>query len=402
MEDDKNKKSHAIVPVYKYVSTSIESFDMFGVNKKPEKRERLTIKQLPNMPNSVDTAYTYIYFSGANSDVNQGYLLTLIGNYRRSSRTVYFYIDRNNNFDFTDDGPADSLPYGKMSLEVSLKNLTNNEASHRIRLSRIRYGKNLAYKSLLTDHFKKNSGDKIFTNINYCYREQRLNTLAGEYVSETDSFRVAIKDMNVNGLFNESCKDRFYIGGLHEQIMTEDMLEIQPNFENTVFEWNRKQYKLVNIDPSGQYIDIEQVESPELQKKLKIGKSVGDFSFVNILNNREELKAYKKQEVYLYFWSLGTLDTTQAKYLKLLATEFEEDIQVIALNHGNHPRKVRAYEFYNDIVWKIGYSSVAIGRQFFIESVPTGYYLGKKCKLKQEHWSPEQMYNHLKSQATQE
>jgi hypothetical protein len=398
VEDDKIKKSHAIVPVYKYVSTSIESFDMFGVNKKPEDRERIEIKKLPNMSRSRDTGYTYIYFSGANSTINQGYILTLIGNYRRSRRTVYFHIDRNNNFDFTDDGPPDSLIFGSMNFEVVLKNTQNENAEHHIRLSRIRYGKNLAYKSLLTDHFKVNSGSKIFTNINYCYREQRLNTLSGVLVNASDSFRVGIKDMNVNGLFNESCIDRFYIGPKNEAIFTDEMLEIQPTYEKTLFEWNKKQYHIVNIDPQGQYVDIEQVEFPKLQKQLKIGRKISNFPFVNTKNQREELKEFKKGEVFLYFWDRETLDSTDELYLKKIKQEYSERIQVIALNHGDHPRQVRVYEYYNDVEWKIGYSSGFIGRQFYLEAVPTGFYLGKRCKLKGQDLSPIQMYTLLQSE----
>jgi hypothetical protein len=368
---------------------------MFGVNKKPEERERLTIKKLPKMVACRDTGYTYIYFSGANSEVNQGYLLTLIGNYRRSQRTVYFYVDRNNNFDFSDDGPPDSLAYGETQLEVSLKNTQNPQAEHRIRLSRIEYGKNLHYKVLLAEHFRNNSGTKLFTNINYCYREQRLNMLSGVLTTDNDSFRIGIKDMNVSGLFNESCIDRFYIGPKNEPVFTDDMLEIQPDFERTLFEWNKKQYKIVNIDPSGQFVDIEQVEYPKLVKKLRIGKSVESFPFVNIENKREDLSDYKKKEVYLYFWNLENMDSQDTMYLHKIFDEFGEQIEVIALNHGDHPRKVRVYEYYNDVVWKVGYSSGFIGRQFFLESVPTGYYLGKKCKLKSEDIRPKEMYELL-------
>lgn len=400
VEDDKIKKSHAIVPVYKYVTTSIESFDMFGVNKKPEERERITIKKLPEMPACRDTGYTYIYFSGANSDVNQGYLLTLIGNYRRSLRTIYFFVDRNNNFDFSDDGPPDSLQYGVPSFELTLKNTLNSEAEHKIRLSRIQYGKNLKYKALLGEHFRNNSGTKIFTNINYCYREQRLNMLSGVLTTATDSFRVGIKDMNVSGLFNESCVDRFYVGPKHEEVYTDDMLEIQPNFERTLFEWNRKQYKLTNIEPTGKYVDIQEVEFPELKKKLKTGKSVDDFGFVNIENKREDLSDYKKKEVYLHFWNLQNVQEEDTMYLAKIQRDFGDKLQIIALNHGDHPRKVRVYEYYNDVTWKMGYSSGFIARQFFLESVPYGFYLGKKCKLKQENIKPIEMYEYLQKKYT--
>jgi hypothetical protein len=88
--DDAFAKSQSILPVYKFDSMRIEPYAKFGVDM-GKNQAWYTIKQLPDMAGCKDTGYTYIYFSGSDNAINKGYLLTLIGNYVRSRRTMYFY-----------------------------------------------------------------------------------------------------------------------------------------------------------------------------------------------------------------------------------------------------------------------------------------------------------------------
>lgn len=399
MQDDKISRSLAILPVYVYEFNEIEPFTFFGVDeKKKGEQTPLVIKQFPEMVNVYDTAYTYIYFSGANNDVNQGYCLTLIGNYKRSRRTVYFYVDRNNNLDFTDDGAPDSLNYRTDSVVIKLANLNNAEAEHHLKLTRIPYGENISYKRLLTEHFKKHSGDKKFSNINYCYREQRLNTIGGKYITPTDSFTLALKDMNNDGVFNESCMDKVYIGGVHDIITTEDMTWILPNPEEIFFEWNKKRYHVVSISPTGDYIDIVQVKDAVLTKQLEPGKKIPKFSFINLKSQKEEIKDYRKKPTYIFFWDEATLTEEDTQYLNKLHLEFKDELNIITLNHGDVPRNVRKYQYYNAIPWPMAFSTYQIGKLFYIETLSRGVLTGKRLKLVDDSISPKEVYQLQKAQ----
>jgi len=97
-EDEQFKRSLSILPVYEWQSNSIEPYTRFGVDP-PKDQKDLLVTRLPDLSRCRDTGYTFLYFSGADNEINQGYILVLIGNYKRSHRTVYFYIDRNNNLD---------------------------------------------------------------------------------------------------------------------------------------------------------------------------------------------------------------------------------------------------------------------------------------------------------------
>ena len=393
-QDDKIKKSLAIIPVYQYESDSIEPYTHFGIAKKPEEKD-LIIRKLPSMTACRDTGYSFIYFSGADNEINQGYCLAMVGNFKRSLRPVYFYIDKNNNLDFTDDGPPDSITYHQSNTTIQFTNPDNANARHYVKLTRIEYGKNLKYKRLLTEHYQKHSGRKKFVNINYCYREQRLNTLSGVFVRGQDSFKIALKDMNSDGLFNESCRDRFYVGAANELISTDIMTKIAPELKNFYFEWNKKRYQITNIDPTGAFLDFVEVEDAILEKELKVGKKVPNFSYATITNEKKELKEFKKKQVFIFFWDKATLTPEDTLYLGKLHREFADELEIITLNHGDVPRTVRIMHFYDRIEWPIGFSSTGIGRLFYVGSLTKGVYLKKRCKLKDDDISPKGIYELL-------
>jgi hypothetical protein len=398
VEDDFFQKSQAILPIYKYLGDSIEPYVKFGLELDSTK-PWYSIEKLPEMPNARDTGYTYIYFAGADNEVNQGYLLTLVGNYRRSTRTVYFYIDRNNDFDFSNDGPPDSITRYDQEKIITLENVNVPEAKYSIKLSRFQYGVNVRYKNLLSKHYKAHSGKKLFTDINYCYRVQRYNCVAAHYKSETDSFTIGIKDLNVNGIYNESCVDQLYVGPYKSTIAVDRLFDMTPTISKNVFEWNGKKYRFKSIESTGSYIEITEDKNAPLSNKLEVGKKVPNFEYFNILSKKHELKEYKKQEVYVFFWDKDNLSSEDTAYLNKLNTEFSQRIKLITLNHGDAPKQVRIMYYYDRITWPVGYSNMEIADAFFLEDVTRGYYLGKRRKLINDHISPKEMYDLLKTES---
>jgi len=391
-KDDAFDKSQSILPIYKYTSDSIEPYSKFGIEVKNPK-QWYKISKLPDMQGTRDTGYTYIYFSGSDNATSQGYILALVGNYVRSSRTVYFYIDRNNDFDFSNDGGPDSVTYRQESFEITLESAQVKGATYAIKLTRFKYGENVRYKNLLTEHYKVHSGKKIFTNINYCFREQRYNSVTADYNKGTDSFTIGLKDMNVNGVYNESCTDKIFVGQYKEQIANDQLFNLTPTLDKTVFEWGGKKYRIVSIESTGAFIEIKEESNATLSNKLEVGKKAPKFEYFNILNIKHSIKEFKKQEVYLYFWDNESLSADTA-YLNKLNTEFLE-LKIIALNHGDEPKQVRITFYYDKLKFPVGYSNTDLATKYFLEDVSRGYYIGKRRKLKDDEISPEEMYNLL-------
>jgi hypothetical protein len=391
VEDDFFTKSQSILPVYKYESNLIEPYSKFGLKPDPS-QSFYSIDKLPEMNNCRDTGYTYIYFSGSDNDIRQGYILALIGNYKRSRRTVYFYIDRNNDLDFSNDGLPDSLVTSQNDFKINLKNLNAKNANYSFKLTRFKYGENVRYKNLLTQHYKAHSGQKKFTNINYCFREQRYNSTISHFNNGTDSFTVGIKDVNVNGIYNDGCVDKLYVGAYNSQINSDKLFIIKPEIEDNTLEWGGKSYRIMNIHSNGDYLEIIEDNRIAQTQKLKIGRKTPKFSYLNIFNIEHNLKEYRKQKVYLFFWDKQSLSKEDTLYLSKLNIDFNDELKLITLNHGDKPKQVRIKFYYDQIKWPVGYSNSEIAEKYFLENVSRGYYLNKKRRLINDQISPKEMY----------
>lgn len=394
-EDDQFKRSLSVLPVYQWTSNQIEPYSRFGVSL-PKEVKPLQIKALPDMSGCRDTGYTYLYFSGADNEVNQGYVLVVIGNFKRSHRTVYFYIDRNNNLDLSDDGAPDSLTSKDWETVFHLRNLKVTGAEYRIRISRFKYGENEAYRKLVNEHYQKHSGSKVFTDLIHCYREQRYNTRSGIFRTEKDSFRLALKDLNIDGIYNESGIDQMYVGTIHGNIVTENFFEITPDLKKTTFEWNGKKYEVVSIESSGEYIEIVESSNAKLSKSLKVGKKVPRFQYLNVLNEKKDLRAFKKKWIYIYFWDRESLEAQDTAALRTLVEMYGDRLEVIALNHGDDPKKVRIIYFYDKVVWPIGFSTSRIARMYYMEEAPRGYLIRKRFRLVNNRITPTEVLDYLK------
>ena len=391
VEDDQFQKSQSIVPIYKYQGLSIEPYTKFGLDT-DENQEWYRIKRLPSMEGCRDTAYTYIYFAGADNDRSQAYILTMVGNYFRSRRTVYFWVDRNNDLDFTNDGPPDSLLYYDHDLVIRMSNLEDSSARYAIKLSRLEYGENVRYKRLLNDHYKAHSGSKKFTSVNFCYREQRYNTVIAHYNNGIDSFSIGLKDMNVNGFYNEAEIDKFYIGPLGSRVEADKTFELSKKQSNNSFEWNGKKYIINGISANGKSIELSIEEGAELSQSLTLGKSTPDFEYFNILNQEHKLSEFKKSRIFLFFWDNASLSPEDTTYLAKIHREFSHEIKVLTLNHGDEPKMVRMTFYYDKLSFPVGYSNGTIAEQYFMEDVSRGYYLDKKCVLLKDRITPKEMY----------
>lgn len=391
VEDDFFTKSQSILPVYKYESNLIEPYSKFGLKSDPS-QSFYSIVNLPEMKNCRDTGYTYIYFSGSDNDIRQGYILALIGNYKRSRRTVYFFIDRNNDLDFSNDGLPDSLVTSQNDFKINLKNLNDKNANYSFKLTRFKYGENVRYKNLLTQHYNAHSGQKKFTKINYCFREQRYNSSISHYNNGKDSFTLGIKDVNVNGIYNDGCVDKLYVGAYNSQINSDKLFIIKPEIKDNTFEWGRKSYRIMNIHSNGDYLEIIEDDRITQTQKLKIGRKTPKFSYLNIFNIEHNLKEYRKQKVYLFFWDKQSLSREDTIYLSLLNKDFNDKLKLITLNHGDKPKQVRIKFYYDQIKWPVGYSNSEIAEKYFLENVSIGYYLDKKHRLINDQISPKEMY----------
>jgi hypothetical protein len=190
-----------------------------------------------------------------------------------------------------------------------------------------------------------------------------------------------------------------YVGQYKSQISAEKLVNIVPEISNNVFEWGDKKYRITALESTGAYIDIKPDENAVLSNKLEIGKRTPNFSYMNVLNKKHQLKEFKKKEVYIYFWDKETLSSEDTSFLNKLHAIYNEELKIITLNHGDKPKTVKIMFYYDRIKWPVGFSNTDIAAKYFLEDVSRGYYLGRKCVLKNDNLSPKEMYEHLNKES---
>jgi hypothetical protein len=397
--DENYRKTQAIIPVFKYTGQAFEGIAEFGLKtSKKNIPETFEIK-FPKISETSDTSYTYLFFGANKNKTPVGYVFCIIENNVRWSEKTLFWIDRNMNLDFTDDGPPDTF-YNKSSnpyLHIKLYHPELINAFHLIQLTRFDLSQNIQYKKLLNEHYQKNSGNKVFAGADYSFREQRLNLKSSDFKIGTDSFRIAIRDENCNGIFNEKEHEKILIGEYKQEELSEIVFEADK--EGFYFEWNFKKYRITKIDPAGSYLEFyyDSISTPD--RKLKIGKKLPKIKVVNVNPeiSPKKLRKYKGKPLFIYFFNLNSENFKEdVLYLSKIHEEFGDRIKVLAINYGDPPRKVFGWVNINKIPFETAVASQKILKKYHVYQLPTTLLTNKKLRLCQININSQEFYKHLK------
>ncbi len=391
--DERYFKSKLILPIFRFQTPEIEEYEKFGVfNKKP--LGRFTIKKFPDMSDATDTAYGFIYYSGAPSDINRGYITVLINNYKRWVKPAVLHIDRNNNLDFTDDGAADTFTAFTPHLDIDFKHPKVPNAKYSIRISRFDLSKDAKYRFLMDDYYKKNQGNKVFAGIDYSFKENRMNMRGTTYINGSDTFRIALHDGNYDGLYNSAEYDKIFVAKKNDSIFLDDFsFPIEERIKKTEFEWNEKVYRITEFDPAGNYIKFFWDKDAVSKKALRIGKKLPKFTFYqHDSKTTKKIKKYKRKGLYIYFYNFDTPNfESDTAALTRIHRKYGNCINIITLNYGDYYKSISAMKVLDNIPYTVGLSSREINRKFNIETLPKGFLCRKRLKLAYKDISPQEV-----------
>ncbi len=389
--DEQNRKIQAVIPVFKYKSQPFEDPLLIGLETK--KKAGTFYAKLPNLTGYKDTNYAYIFYGGvANRKDLPGYVLTVLVNNKRREAPCILWIDRNFNMDMTDDGNPDTLKYTDLSKDISFKNPTNTNAIYTVRISRFSFHNNTVYIGMLNDYYKDNSGTKQFVGADYSFKETRLNTIAGDYKLGNDSFRIALKDGNCNGIYTDEGVDIILISGYKSNQLNE--ISIPYSKKNAFFEKNGKHYDIESVDEIGKYIIIKNNAKVKIKNALVIGKKIKKFKFAtsDTFKKKISIKKFKKKPTYLYVWRLDENNfMADTLSLRIIKNKYSDIINIVTLNYGEKPIIIKRMKTRRNINWLIGYSTAKINKKLFIENYPTGILTRKKLKVNQVGISPSEL-----------
>ncbi len=396
--DEKAKKLQAIVAVYKYPKQPLVDPLLNGVESKKTAHKFNAI--LPDLRGAKDTCYAYFYYGGVvKKSALQGYVLAILTNNNRGAQPCSIWIDKNFNLDLTDDGPPILYNYNTPYHDIVFESSEIKDAKYTVRISRFPFNYNSKYLAMLDVFYKEGSGTKLFAGAFYSFKEERLNVKAGDYLLGHDSFRIALKDVNCNGLYNEDGVDQVVIGEYKNNTLFDQKIPIGMQKGMTYFEKNGKRFTISAIDILGNSLRIAIDADAPIKNVLKIGKKIKRFKFKSTEKDGKKIaiRQFNKKPTYLYIWRIG--DNAFAKdsaALREIQNKYADKINLVTLNYGETPKELKSFKKRNRINWLIGYSSSRINQKLYIEKFPTGILTKKRLRVKQICISALDLLNLLK------
>ena len=385
--------SRLIAPVFRLKGDSIESYYGFGI----ESSEPLNTYKvvLPKFTQINDTGYTFL-FSNLDASHKGEYTAVLVANYGRMRLPAILYVDRNRNYDFTDDGSPDTFYSNLNHIDIALYTPDNPKRQVLYRLSRFSFTKDLAFKKMADEMIRKHQGNKLYAGTDFSFREQRFNLKTANIVVQGDSFSVTLRDANYNGLYNEAGVDEILINPYTEETLSHEHTFPIRKKDDTYFERNFKSYKVVFLDSLGSSIRFQYDPDTRARRQLIEGKKVPRVSFLDVHGKKVKLKWYRRKPVYVYFWnreSEGFEEDTAA--LRMIQEKFCPMIKVIALNYGDNPKSLPSFVKYNGITYLNGVATYSIIKEFQVEEVPYGFLMKKRLRLYKKGLRPAEVLEML-------
>jgi hypothetical protein len=389
-------KSYNIIPVYKCTGNTLEYYtDVYA----GETLEKFNVK-MPDLSGCSDTGYAFIYFSGFERAACKNYSVVIIGNAQSMYKPKLFF-DHNHNLDFTDDGPSIEFDYNKESIEFDLCNANETTGCLHYRLSRYRLENQYTLRKNLDDFFTFNAGTKKYLGLTNSFRIQCMNQWGADVKIGNDSFRIAVEDHNINGLYNEAGIDHISLVPYGTEPISNDVNEgsvvLPKTGKNTdsnhiVLQHLSESYIVSGITANGQTLTIKYNGKHKRAAERLVNKRAPRFSY-ELLAYRKyaKLRKYRGTPVYIFFYNFKTADSTTFKQLKKLYEASNGKLKIITLNYGNNPTMVKEFVQQNYYMWSNGLATKKIYQRYKVDQLPMGFYLNKKLRVLKVGITPQEM-----------
>ncbi len=395
--DEKAKKMQAIVAVYRYGGQPFEDPLQNGILSK-DKPHTFNVK-MPDLTGVKDTSYAYFYFGALAGNTNlPGYVFAVLTNNDRGSKPCLLYIDKNFNLDLTDDGPPETYLYNTVYKDITFNNPKVPAAKFTVRISRFPFTYNSKYLGMLDEYYKVGSGSKNFAGSFYSFKEERLNVKAGDYLSGNDSFRIALKDINCNGVYNEPGIDVIVIGDYQNTTLLDIKVPIDSKKGTTFFEKNGHHFDVDSIDALGAFLSVSLDSNAKISNALVVGKKIKKFKFRTTESDKKKMsiRKFRKKPTYIYVWRTGEPGFEKdSAALREIQLKYADKVNVVTLNYGETPKELQSFKKRNHINWLLGYSTQKINNALFIEHYPTGILTKKRLRINQIGISAIELLNLL-------
>lgn len=391
-EDAQYNKLILVVPVFGIRNDSVSNpLDISSAT--PEDKVTWYQTVLPPMNPQFRWGFAWIYDGSSEMKEAKSYTLLALENPGWTAFPTKIWVDRNHNFDFTDDGACDSinLKHG------TILHLGTNSNGYEVFVEHFPIAKFTAFETMNDKTVNQLKGNRYFMGTAASLRERRMNVLAANFNNGNDSFCIAIKDVNCNGKYDDAGIDVAMITSYNGVF---DNLQGVPldSRGKAYLEWHNAAYTIKEIDTDGGYIKVFRDTSSRLKYSLNVGDKLPRFKYCtsSLKPKHKSVRRLKGKYTYIYIWRDGTerLAKDSADWHALGRLQ-REDFQVLGLNYGGSGRFVYQYNKHYQTNILQGFSSNDVNKQLKIRQIPTGILVDKHMRIVAVDIVPSQVYPFL-------
>lgn len=335
----------------------------------------------PKILSSREKAFGFLSFQGnINPELPSGVLVLLDGYLRDMTK---LYVDKNFNFDLSDDGAPYVLKDSLDRVSVSLSNTDLPETHYEVDLQFIRFlnvkQKEMAGKMVANDipAFKGNA----FINPTYWLTETPKIHLIFDALLGEDSVKLGLVDYNLNGLYNDIDKDKILVGNYQEGSISDSPGTGSHTIGDvTLLEIGDKYYQLQEVEPTGKYIKLISSNKQKFEfynkGKLSKGAEIPDLT-LNTFEGQttsihKELAPDKFTLIDIWgTWCKGCISQTDK--LKRLDSLYSDKLRILGLNYEPKPEnieKAKNYVLEHQIGWKQGIADKKLLTTLLVDKYP--------------------------------
>lgn len=283
---------------------------------------------IPEAEKQEENGVLELRFSGGVPSAN--YVLVLVADYKSDSPR--FYIDQNQNGDFSDD--EQPVTFKNEVVNIDLKNSENQQGIYRAMLKRL---------PPQTDQSRarwKNNAQRKFPNMklsepDFWFSLFHRNILSADVKARGLSFQLGLMDTNLNGLYNDE-NDRLIVGDYGSDRMFTDFNNGAYRIgDQSPFAVDTKGFSVISISADGTTIEIEPIGIDQVKSTLKTGDLLPELIIESLEGNREAFSDLLEKDKYTFIdfwgtWCKGCV--VELPKIEAISQQFPDKLKVIGLH----------------------------------------------------------------------
>jgi hypothetical protein len=351
-------------------------------------------------------------------------------------RKTRVWVDLNHNLDLTDDVVQYYTPSSvafsekKVPTPDALLRLDTLGTGVKLQLGFFQAGELRSYQKLYADAVDLVKGNRVFCGVTASFRQRRLNVICGQMVHHQDTLYWALKDVNLNGLYNDLGVDVVMVSNNAAEFNTANAWTLQKG--GAVLDWLGQGWKVIpqmNENPkrgSSQHAEVNQnaeggldaewlisvapIGNKEVKnsRSLLVGDKIPNFKFCVIEGaykvgklkenpvHRRKIRKFKGKYTLLVVWNADDVNFHKdSAALHALTRNLPDSVQVIMLNHGGSGRYVYGYNRRFETQMIHGFCSPQVTELLKLQTMPQNFLIDPKQRLIDINVSPFELFDRI-------